>query len=278
MREPKLIIATGGKGVGKTYTTCKVIGRYIRANAQTGKEGRKVLIFDVNEEYDNTELKKNGHEFQTKLLAVEDIAKFAQQKNPEVRRILARDKNGQPLGIDGKIEILNKILKYFRSGLLVMEDINNYLIDTKTADVISIMTTNRHRDLDIYIHLQSLSPVTTRMWQNCAFVRFHKQNDSVTRYKNRLPIPEMYFIAETLVNIQCKSDRRFFCYVDNEMSKISGKFSKRAFMVAAYNYLLSHPKEITKYKQRFTTRKDAYTKGIALGIKELTESYYGNED
>lgn len=278
MREPKLIIATGGKGVGKTYTTCKVIERYIRSDASTGKEGRKVLIFDVNEEYDNNELKIVGHKFQTKLLSIDDIDKFAKQKRPEVRRILARDKNGQPLGIDGKIEILEKILKYFRNGLLVMEDINNYLIDTRTQEVISVMTTNRHRDLDIYIHLQSLSPVTTRMWQNCALVRFHKQNDSVLRYKNRLPIPEMYFIAEMLVNLQCKVNRRFYCYVDNEMSIISGDFSKRAFMVACYNYLMANPRQIQQYKQRYGSGKDSYNKGVAFGIKDLTEKYYGNDE
>jgi len=276
MREPKLIIATGGKGVGKTYTTCKVIERYIRSDTKTGKEGRKVLIFDVNEEYDNSELKNNGHKFETKLLSIKDIAKFAQQKRPEVRRILARDENGQPLGIDGKIALLEKILQYYRGGLLVLEDINNYLIDTRTQEIISVMTTNRHRDLDIYIHLQSLSPVTTRMWQNCAFVRFHKQNDSVIRYKNRLPIPEMYFIAETLVNLQCKTNRRFFCYVDNEMSRISGNFSKRAFQVSCYNYLMAHPREITKYQQRFGRGKDAYNKAVALAINELTDKYYGN--
>ena len=88
MREPKLLIATGGKGVGKTYTTCKVIERYIRSDAKTGKEGRKVLIFDVNEEYANSELTKNGHKFETKLLAVKDIPKYAVQKRPEVRRIV----------------------------------------------------------------------------------------------------------------------------------------------------------------------------------------------
>lgn len=277
MREPKLLIAAGGKGVGKTYTTCQVIERYIRSNPKTGKEGRKVLIFDVNEEYNNEEIKKHGFKFETKLLDIKDIVKFAQQKRPEVRRILARDEKGQPLGIDGKIKLLGEILKYFRGGLLILEDINNYLIDTKTQDIISVMTTNRHRDLDIYIHLQSLSPVTTRMWQNCSAIRFHKQNDDVVRYKNRLPIPEMYFIAQTLVNLQCKINRRFYCYVDNEYSKISGKFSKRAMMVACYNYLMKHPREITAYQQRFGRGKDAYNKGVALAIKELTDKYYGNE-
>lgn len=278
MREPKLLIATGGKGVGKTYTTCKVIERYIRSDAKTGKEGRKVLIFDVNEEYANSELTKNGHKFETKLLAVKDIPKYAVQKRPEVRRIVPRDDKGQLLSLDGMIDVLNQILKYFRGGLLVVEDINRYMTDTKSQEIIGTMATNRHRDLDIYIHLQSLSPVTTRMWQNCACVRFHRQVDDVARYKTRLPIAEMYFIAQTLVNLQYKVNKRFYCYVDNEMSRISGKFSKRAFMIACYNYLMSNPRQVSNTQQRYGKGKDAYNKAVAVGIKELTDKYYGNDE
>lgn len=278
MREPKLLIATGGKGVGKTYTTCKVIGDYIRSDTSIGKEGRKVLIFDVNEEYDNYELKKNKHTFEPKLLSIKDLPKYSIQKQPEVRRILPRDEKGNLLNLDGMIDMLNTILHYYRGGLLVVEDINRYMTDTKSQEIIGTMATNRHRDLDIYIHLQSLSPVTTRMWQNCACVRFHKQVDDVGRYKNRLPIAEMYFLAQTLVNIQYKINERFYCYVDNEKSKIYGRFSKRSFMIACYNYLMAHPKEIAKYKQRFGSGMDSYNKSVAFAINELVSKYYGNEE
>lgn len=58
-REPLLVIATGTKGVGKTYTTCKVIEKYIQDNHVTGKKARKVLIFDTNEEYSAGSFKDN---------------------------------------------------------------------------------------------------------------------------------------------------------------------------------------------------------------------------
>lgn len=277
MREPKLLIATGGKGVGKTFTTCTVISKYIRSNPETGKKGRKVLIFDVNEEYSNEELKRHGHRFQTKLLAADDIEKYTKQKTPEVRRILPRDKNGKLLDLDGMVDLLNRILHYYRGGLLVVEDINRYMTDTKSKEIIGVMATNRHRDLDIYIHLQSLSPVTTRMWQNCACVRFHKQLDDVARYKNRLPIAEMYFIAQTLVGIQYKINQRFYCYVDNEKSQIYGKFSKRSFMIACYNYLMNNPNEMNKYYPRFGGKKN-HNQAVAFAIQDLTSKYYGNEN
>lgn len=277
MREPKLIIATGGKSVGKTYQTCKVIERYIKHNPINGKEGRKVLIFDVNFEYTNDQLKKDGHSFETKILSERDLIKFAKQKRPEVRRILPIDDKGHVMSIDKMVDLLERIVKYYKGGLLVLEDINRYLVDTRTAEIIGMMATNRHRDLDIYIHLQSLSPVTTRMWQNCALVRFHRQNDDVNRYKQRLPLPELYFIAQTLVNSQVKKDKRFFCYVDNELSRIRGKFSKRVFMVACYNYVMSNPRNITSAQKRFGTGKKAYNTAVAWLIKDLTERYYGND-
>jgi hypothetical protein len=276
MREPQLIIATGTRGVGKTYTTCKVIDRYIRPNASKNKEPRKVLIFDINMEYSNEELKKNGFKFQTKIIDPEDLKKFSKQKRAEVRRILPLDKNGRLLGIDGMIDLLEKILADYRGGLLILEDINRYLIDTRTPEIIGTMATTRHRDLDIYIHLQSLAPVTTRMWQNCNFVRFHKQIDDVNRFKQRLTMPEVYFIAQTLVNIQYKSDKRFFCYVDNLQGKISGKFSKKSFQLALYSYIIENPKVNKAALSRFGTGKDNYEKATKFTISQLTDQYYGN--
>ena len=46
-REPILMCATGKKGVGKTYTTMKLIKDYIKPNKKTGKKARKVLIYDI---------------------------------------------------------------------------------------------------------------------------------------------------------------------------------------------------------------------------------------
>ena len=51
MREPLLGVAIGRKGVGKSFTTDKVIANYVSGNPASGILGRKALILDVNDEY-----------------------------------------------------------------------------------------------------------------------------------------------------------------------------------------------------------------------------------
>lgn len=276
MREPKLLIATGTKGVGKTHTTCGVIQRYIQPNQLNGKEARRVLIYDVNKEYTDEEISKKGLSFKAPILSLKDLPMWTSQKRVEVRRILAvNEDNGRDLSIDGMVDSLDKILYDFRGGMLILEDINRYLTDTRTTEIIGTMATNRHRDLDIYIHLQSLSPVTTRMWQNCQVVRFHKQMDNVNRYKQRLSNPELYFIAEKLVNTKYLEDKRFYCYIDNELGKISGKFSIREFQRAIYDYCMEHPKSFSQIQKRFGSGKDSRTKALNQAISEKMQ-YHGN--
>lgn len=278
MREPKMIIAIGTKGVGKTHTTCDVIQRYTQSDEATGKEGRKVLIFDVNEEYNNEEIGNKGFTFQTQLLDIKDLVKFAQQKRVEVRRILPRDENGKPLGIDGKVKMLNQILEEYKGGMLLLEDINSYMVDTTAAKgIISSMTTNRHKDMDIYIHLQSLAPVTPRMWQNCTEIRFHKQSDTVARYKNRIPNDTLYFITEALVNMVYLTNQRFYVYVNNEYQKIRGAFTKKTFQLACYSFLQDNPSIISNAQKRYHKDKSAREKAIRFCLQDLMR-YYGNAE
>ena len=221
MREPQLLVATGTKGVGKTYKTCEIIQEYLTPNPKIGKKPRKVLIFDANGEYNNEEITKHGFRFRTKVLALKDIEEWTKQSRVEVRRILPVDANGNEVGTEKYPEILNVILHYYRGGMLVLEDINKYLVETRDAKVIGALTTNRHRDLDIYIHLQSLAPLTTRMWQNANVIRFHYQMDDIDRYKARIPNYELFKIAQLLVNEQYYSgNERFFSYVMNQLNQI----------------------------------------------------------
>jgi hypothetical protein len=275
MREPKIIIATGTRGVGKTHATAKAIEKYIKPNPFNGKPPRKVLIYDVNMEWTDEELRKKGCTYTAKVLSIKDLPQWVQQKRIEVRRIIPIDEKGQPLNIDQLVDLLEQILYYFRGGMLVLEDINKYLIDTRTSEIIGTLATNRHRDMDIYIHLQSLAPVTTRMWQNCNCVRFHKQIDDVNRYKARIPNSEMYFIAQNLVNQKYESDKRFYCYVENESNKIYGKFSKRDFQKAIYSYLTEHQKSVSNARKRFGSGKKANELAMEYCIKEKM-MYYGN--
>ena len=64
MREPKLGVAVGKKGVGKTYTTDKVIQSYVQGNPSKGVKPRRALILDVNDEFEHI-----------KALRVKDVMK-----------------------------------------------------------------------------------------------------------------------------------------------------------------------------------------------------------
>ena len=278
MREPQIIIATGARGVGKTYKTCKLIEEYLTPNLATGKKARKVLIFDVNGEYTNEELAKNGFRFKTKVLALHDLEEWSKQKKIEVRRILPSDAKGNEVGVDKMPEILNIILHFYRGGLLLLEDINKYLVETKDPQIVGALIANRHKNLDIYIHLQSLSPLTTRMWQNANVVRFHYQMDSIDRYRNRIPNYELFKIAQLMVNRKyLTGEERFYCYVYSQKNKIKGRFSKKDFIVACREYL-SINKQLVKIAQiKYGTSIEANIKARKECIRELYIKYYGNE-
>jgi hypothetical protein len=277
MREPQLIIATGTKGVGKTYKTCELVQQYLTPNIMTGKKPRKVLIFDVNGEYTNEEIIKNGFRFRIKTLALKDLEEWSKQKRVEVRRILPVDANGNELGTDQYPEVLSVILHYFKGGMLILEDINKYLTETRNASIIGALTTNRHRDLDIYIHLQSLAPLTTRMWQNANVIRFHYQLDDIDRYKARIPNYELFKIAQLMVNEKYMSGKvRFFCYVLNQGNKIVGDFTKEDFVVACRQYLEMHGSKLKLVQQKYGKDYDSKIKAMKECIVELYKKYYGN--
>ena len=168
-------------------------------------------------------------------------------------------------------------MHYYRGGLLVLEDINKYLTETKDAKIIGALTTNRHRDLDIYIHLQSLSALTTRMWQNCNVIRFHYQLDDIDRYKARIPFYELLKIAQLMVNEKYfNGDERFFCYVMCQQNKIKGAFSKKDFIVACRMYLELHPAKVKSIMQKYGKGYDSKVKATKECIFELYKKYYGN--
>jgi hypothetical protein len=264
-REPILMCATGKKGVGKTYTTIQDISEYVKGNAKTGKKPRKVLIYDVNMEYT-----------QYKALSINDIPKFSNQERVEIRRILPILENGKTASLSELLDILNKIITTYHGGMLVLEDINRYLVQSKTVDVIGLLATNRHRDLDIICHFQSLSALDPRMWQNTAFVRFHMQIDDIKRYAQRIPNFELFKIAQCLVEYKYLrvGDKRFYCYVACDENYITGNFTERDFKIACHEYLERNNKRVTDSQKRFGSGDDARKKALDHVYRELYQKYY----
>jgi hypothetical protein len=264
-REPILMCATGKKGVGKTYTTENSIASYIKGDRKSGKKPRKVLIYDINMEYTKY-----------RAIALKDIPKFTRQKKIEVRRVLPITDDGRTADLNTMLEILNTIISSFRGGMLILEDINRYLIQSKTADVIGLLATNRHRDLDIVCHFQSLSALDPRMWQNTSFVRFHYQIDDIKRYANRIPNFEMFKIAQCLVEYKYLKvgDKRFYAFIASDDNYITGNFTPRDFKIACVEYLERNPKRVNDRAKRFGKGVEARQRATEDLCKELHQKYY----
>jgi hypothetical protein len=218
-REPKLGVAVGRKGCGKTYQTTKMIESYIVGNPAKGVAPRRVLILDANDEYETI-----------KALKVSDVMRFSAHPKIEARRIRPFNENGQRMTINEIQDTLFKILNDFRGGLLLIEDVNRYISDYLPNDLVGAICTNRHSDLDIILHFQSVGRVSPKIWQNLNWIRFHKNTDSVDKHRTKFEDKyEMLKLVENYTNNEYHNfnNQRFFCYVDIDDEKIKGVDRKR---------------------------------------------------
>jgi Helicase HerA, central domain len=279
-RECGVFVGTGHTGVGKSYAMCRIIRDYLTPNPQTGKVPRKVLIFDVNKEYTNEEMIKNGHGFTIKTIALSQLDEWVRYPFAEVCRILPVDKDGRNISQERYKEILNYILQRFKGGLLLLEDLNNYLKESNDAEILGLLTTVRHEGVDVYIHYQSLSRVTTGVWQNARGFRVHHQYDPVYRYFTRMNNPEMFVIAQKIVDKKYENgDIRYYLYVMSTISKIKGNFTKREFVNAALEYLDENPKEWKRKSLTFRgLKQDNEDAAKRLKVLELFKKFYGGSE
>lgn len=210
-REPRLICVTGQKGVGKTFTTMKYLNQYVKGDPANGVPGRKVLIYDVNDEYTNV-----------RAIAMKDVAYFSARPFAEIRRIRPFFDSGEKLTLDDMARVLQWLVQTFFKGLLLIEDINKYVQDNMPGDLIGAICTNRHTETDIVLHYQSNGRITPKVWQNINVLRMHKNTDSVERHENKFPDKyEMMRIAEKIVNNQFyNGNKRYFLWVDFDNEKI----------------------------------------------------------
>ena len=234
MRQAIIEVAAARKGGGKTYVTAQEkISPYI-ITTPTWK-GRPVLIYDCNTEYTDKHCREGLKvKWTAKALALKDLSAWTMACIPEVRRILPLNAAGAlTQDTDEMEEILNVILQTFRNGLLLIEDPNAYLIGISSKKIISAITRNRQKNLDLILHLQSLRAIPPRLLAN--------------------------------MNIF-----RFYCYVDNEMDSIFGSFSKKDYWVACYLYLKENKPDILRLAfNRFGVSETAYK----YCISELEKYY-----
>lgn len=270
-REAGMMTCTGIQGVGKTYQNMHIIKDYVKDKFYNKVKGRKCLIMDTNGEYTKEQFGKNDIEnFDPKRIALKDVEAWSKTDIIECRRIDAKN-----VGISEKKKILEYLLKVYRNGMLVIEDINTYILSiTHMEEIVGGIVNLRHRAVDVLISYQSLRPVEPRIWQNSRWIRMHYQADNVNDIKGKVNNPTMMKIAEIIVKTRYYAgDKRFFVYIHNFANKIEGKFTKNEFMDACRKYLNSNKKYLKEYEEMNDISRE---QAIEMMSKEYYDNYYGN--
>jgi len=270
-REAGMMICAGIQGVGKTYQNMHVIADYIKDKLYNKVPGRKCLIMDTNGEYTSDQFAKNDiPNFSCKKIALKDITAWSKANIAECRRIDARE-----VGMKEKKEILEYLLKVYRNGLLVIEDINTYILNvTHMEEIVGGLVNLRHRAVDVLVSYQSLRPVEPRMWQNARWIKMFHQQDNVSLIIGKVAKPALMKIAQIIVDEKYDNgNKRFFVIIHNFTNKIEGEFSKEDFLNASRQYFSINGKAVKEHMNMYSKSRDEALN--ELSIKYLKQ-YYGN--
>jgi hypothetical protein len=224
LREPTLLVAIGFKGVGKTYETNAEIEEYIK-NDSTGRKGRPVLVFDVNNEFCDS----NGYYgYKAIDFNVEETNDFRRSEQirkvsvPGKYRIVPYKKNGQPMSVNELMLTASTIVSYYRNGMLLLEDLNKYALSNYKTDFVGMFVGLRHLGVDLVVHFQSLRAIPPKIWSEMGYLRWHKQSEKIFKYKNRISNLELFSIAEAIVDIKYQEDKHYFLWVNILNEKLIG--------------------------------------------------------
>lgn len=242
-REASLSIATGFQGTGKSYQTLHNIVRYLNFHPQ-----RKVLIYDINGEFGYETCRSHGVDIDIKRIepSKEAIAKFTGHATERIKRITPINKDGEKMSISEMKDLLDMILRTFKRGFLLIEDMNKYLLQVRHIEqIVSSLISLRHQNLDVMIHLQSLSKIDPTLWENTKFLRMHYQTDTIDRIESRVPNFKLIKIAKFIVDDKYyQGNKNFYLWCYLQQNKLVGAFSMRDFKLAYYRYLKSEKREL----------------------------------
>jgi hypothetical protein len=272
-RAAGMMVTTGVQGVGKTYQNMYIIKSYISDKFFNKVKGRKCLIMDTNGEFTKSQFARNDIEnFNPRLIALKDIPEWSVSDIVECRRIDAKN-----LSIQEKKKVLEYLIRYYKNGLLVVEDINTYILNvTHMQEIVGGLVNLRHRGVDMLISYQSLRAVEPRMYSNARWMRMHYQQDNVNDIKGKIANLSLYKIAEILVKTRYfNNDKRFFVYIHCFDNKIEGQFTKKEFLDACEKYININKRELKEYVEMNECTKAEAMKYLQ---KQFYEQYYGNSN
>jgi hypothetical protein len=272
-RAAGMMVTTGVQGVGKTYQNMYIIKSYVTDKFFNKVKGRKCLIMDTNGEFTKEQFARNDIEnFNPRLIALRDIPDWSLSNNVECRRIDAKN-----LSIPEKKKVLEYLIRYYKNGLLVVEDINTYILNvTHMEEIVGGLVNLRHRGVDMLISYQSLRAVEPRMYSNSRWMRLHYQQYNDNDIKGKIANLALYKIAEILVKTRYfNQDKRFFVYIHCFDNKIEGQFTKKEFLDACEKYININKREMKEYVEMNSCTK---AEAMAYLKNQFYQQYYGNSN
>ncbi len=243
-----MMMVAGRKSVGKTYQTLCLISNYVKTTIK--KQGRKVLIFDVNNEFGNIKQDHNNPDFPNiGLIKLGQVPAFSKITKPVARRVSIFKDDGQRMSLNEMAQALGYILEHYRNGLLLIEDISKYITDSMPGDLIGSICTQRHVSVDVIIHVQTVGKLfNPKLWGNCNVLRLHRTDDTVERHKDKISgNMEHLLVMEKLIELKYRAgETRFCCYLNKDTGKIRGRFTLQDFQKAIEAYLSANYTRILK--------------------------------
>lgn len=245
LREPLFEVVIGFKSVGKTYTTNQWINEYIK-NDPSGRKGRPVLVFDVNNEYCDS----NGY-YGYKAIDFDVREKSEYKRSEQIRKIIAPGKyrilpfrkDRQPMSLSEIQTTASTIVKHFRNGMLVLEDINKYTLSAYKQEFVGMFIGIRHLGVDLVAHFQSLRAIPPKVWSEMTHLRWHKQSEKIFKYKNRISNLELFSIAECIIDHKFLNDRHYYLWIDVLKEKLVN-VSQEDFNSGCREYLNANRREL----------------------------------
>lgn len=263
MRNPLLYVAVGMKGIGKSKRTMDILQEYLQLVRQ------RVLLVDTQDEY-----------WQIRSLRYDQVSLFSQHPEITIRRIRPFKFNGDEMTPDEKAELTGHILNNYRNGMLVLEDINDYLYDYVPMDIVGKILSQRHKGMDIIMHFHSLGAIQKKIWRHINVIRMHKCEDNVVDNKDKFTEKyELFKVAENLVNDQYFAGNIYFSLeLLMAARKITGEFTEDDRQKAVEDYISQHyNKLINPYLNRQTMAGvKQYTRESAFQaeVERITSAYF----
>ncbi len=276
IRTNKILASSGFKGGGKTYQTLHLVNKYIAP--QDGASPRKVLIFDTQYEYNHSSILDSGLNFKIKTIRLSDLPKFILQQKVEAARILPIMDDGKMMGSKLKKETAWRVVQEFRGGLVILDDINNYVLDvTHEEEFVNSIVGNAHKNVDVIINFQALGMINPILIRNLNECRCHYSTEMPGKSKFNEKW-EMYCIAKYIVDEKFHTGNEKFCvWIDNLRFKIRGNFTQANFAIACKTYIERQAPQLLRQElSRVTgTPQERNVKAMASAVKSLF-IYWGN--